>query len=363
MKRAFLILIVILMFIMWGYPASASDLPYIHELSLFLSGQKISPSGLIFRHVNDNHYVFFKKQMSVYRTNYRKMQIMPLQKWQKEWDPGADMDLCFYPFAGPDFINAYLVYPGAKTYILVGLEKGGGVPSLSRMSKTNIHKGMDMLVQGFRIFMKLNFYRTLGMQVDLDKSPFTGTVPHILAQMGMLDLVPVAAYKVVMNSSGMLSYSVLKEGDYSDSTAIDFRNSNGEMKRVVYLQLDLSDGSLVNHENWAVWLKNIGPCVGIMKAASYLLHMHGFEIMRNVVLSNMQVIVQDDSGIPYRLIKSKYDITLFGDYNAPNSVFPTRIQQDLIEAHKSLKKHPLDFQFSYNMKGGLRNLMVAKRKK
>ncbi len=343
--------------------ASAGDEQYLKDLSLFLAGTNVSQESKLNNLKKMSEYPVFKKAMRDYCHHYNKILVRPLQAWQKKWIPHDNHDICFYPFAGADLINAYLIYPDAKTYILIGLEKGGGIPDLTKMSRTNIRKGMQMMVKGFSVFMKINFYRTIDMQWDLDHSTFIGTVPHILSQMGMFGLTPTAAYSVKMGSTGELEFTPLEAGKYSTSTALDFIDRHGEKKRVIYLKLDISDGSLSEKTNWSAWLENMGPCAGIMKAASFLLHMKEFGLMRKIVLKNMDVIVQEDSAMPYQFLKGKYDITFFGQYTGPNGLFPSRKQPDLIEAYKRSEVQPLDFPFCYNHADKTRNMQLARKKR
>jgi hypothetical protein len=181
--------------------------------------------------------------------------------------------------------------------------------------------------------------------------------------MGMLQLVPLSASRVVLTPYGKLEFKPLKKGEFASSVSVDFRTPEGELKRVIYIQLDLSDEALKKNPGWATWLESLPPSSGILKAASYLLHMQGFERMRSVVLRKMDVLVQDDSGMPFHWFKNNYEVTLFGKYEGPNSLFPSRIQPDLIRAYETSEKHPMDFQFNYNMKNGLRNMMLIKKKK
>ena len=348
--------------ILFTASASASEDRYLRDLSLFLAGTNVSRESPLNNLKKMSEYPMFKKAMRDYYYHYNGIVASPLQVWQKKWIPHDGHDICFYPFAGADLINAYLVYPDAKTYILIGLEKGGGVPDLGKMSRTNIRKGMRMMVKGFSVFMRINFYRTLDMQWDLDHSPFTGTIPHILAQMGMYGLTPTAAYSVNLGKNGDLEFLPLAAGKYSASTAIDFTDPHGGKKRVVYLKLDISDGSLAEKPGWSAWLDNIGSCACIMKAASYLLHMKEFGKMRQIILKNMDVIVQEDSAMPYQYLKDRYEVTIFGKYTGPNMIFPSRKQSDLREAYKLTNVYPLDFPFCYNRADKTRNMQLAKKK-
>ena len=79
------------------------------------------------------------------------------------------------------------------------------------------------------------------------------------------------------------------------------------------------------------------------------------------MLEHSEVIVQDDSGIPYRLFdKSRWDISLFGTYRYPLPGMGVYPQQDLIRAYAGGSEH-LPFAYGYGPKTAARasGLMVA----
>ena len=73
----------------------------------------------------------------------------------------------------------------------------------------------------------------------------------------------------------------------------------------------------------------------LLKSASFLLHSKNFAVMRNYLLKNADLIVQDDSGIPYyRYREHKWTVDLYGQYQRPGSPFTSMLQQDLLDAYQ-----------------------------
>jgi hypothetical protein len=102
----------------------------------------------------------------------------------------------------------------------------------------------------------------------------------------------------------------------------------------------------------------------LLKSASYLLHGDHFRAVRKELLANADVIVEDDTGLPYKMIKDKgFDISLFGQYEQPVKLFEGRYQSDLDAAYAlSGNSEPLPFPFGYNWrKGGKSGLLLAQR--
>ena len=97
-----------------------------------------------------------------------------------------------------------------------------------------------------------------------------------------------------------------------------------------------------------------------MKSASYLLHTEHFSTMRSIILEASSVILQDDSGLPYRLLsRPEWQVTLFGRYGRPIADFNYGFQPDLEAAYADAP--PLPFTFGYHWRDGNSGVMLAVR--
>jgi hypothetical protein len=85
-----------------------------------------------------------------------------------------------------------------------------------------------------------------------------------------------------------------------------------------------------------------------LKAASYLCFRDTFSKIRNIILDNASQVVTDPSGIPYKYLKSKFDVKLYGEYNGPIKLFAERNQPDLKQAIDSIKPGRLPFKYGYH---------------
>ena len=66
---------------------------------------------------------------------------------------------------------------------------------------------------------------------------------------------------------------------------------------------------------FSIGLVRTGPPARLIKSASYLLHDAQFSKTRAMVLDSADVLVQDDTGIPYRFInQSPWQVKLYGKY-------------------------------------------------
>jgi hypothetical protein len=89
-----------------------------------------------------------------------------------------------------------------------------------------------------------------------------------------------------------------------------------------------------------------------------LLHSGGFTTVRDFLLANSAVMVQDDSGIPLTYYDAKkWDLQPFGRYLGPIGVFPGRYQAKYAVLFR--KSRPIDFGIGYRWRSNESNLLLA----
>jgi hypothetical protein len=85
--------------------------------------------------------------------------------------------------------------------------------------------------------------------------------------------------------------------------------------------------------------------------------------IRNYILDNSNLVLQDDTGVPFRDFEaSKWDVQLFGAYSHPDRPFQREYQRDLAKAFQA-KANARELGFSLRYGAGRRSssLMLAQR--
>jgi hypothetical protein len=155
------------------------------------------------------------------------------------------------------------------------------------------------------------------------------------------------------------------EAMFSPGLDIEFLTEDNKVKHLYYYSFDLSD---VNPkiDNFFKWVSSFGQHHTMLKAASYLNSREYFSKTRNYILNSSNLIVQDDSGIPYKyFVNGKWNINLFGIYKRVIPLFSTRIQPDMVAAYRDTSKlitSKLPFGIGYNTAFGETNLQVFYKK-
>ncbi len=125
-----------------------------------------------------------------------------------------------------------------------------------------------------------------------------------------------------------------KRGERPDGFEIVFRrNGEQEQRTLTYLRLDMGF-ALKEDSAFLKYLHGQERPKVLLKSASFLLHSKNFAVMRNYLLKNADLVVQDDSGIPYyRYREHNWTVDLYGQYQRPGAPFTAMLQQDLLDAY------------------------------
>ena len=267
------------------------------------------------------------------------------------------VDLVFYPFSGADFLYPITIFPDADTYILCGLEKTGS--QIGTDIKTN-YAQYDSYRKALKSFLKHSYFITLMMKDDLDNENIDGVCPVLTMLMATADyeIISIKNEKIDENgnliaadrSGNVMEYKFFKKGSKHEQTLYYFstnvRNTDFDPNFKKYLDITLPKHTVGTY----------------LKAASYMMHWTTFSDIRNYILDNSLVVIQDDSGIAYKHFDDRFDITLYGIYKHPLPSFDKRTYQpDLMKAYteNADKVKTLPFYIGYNEPS---NWLCARRK-
>jgi len=276
---------------------------------------------------------------------------------------GSDISTCrtmLYPFSGPDFLNAYLLFPRCDTYVLFGLEAPGTVPQLESLSADEAGLFLKDMRVALTDFLERNYFITSRMAKQLHTPRLKGVLPLMLASMGLVD---VRILSVEPFDLGPGSEATRRAGRRAQGVKITFSHAQvAKPQTLYYLSLDATDKALAANPEFLPFLAQFGSSVTFLKSASYLLHGSEFAGTRKVLLDSTDLLVQDDTGIPYRYLRDRgFEVRLFGRYARPIRDFNYGYQHDLAAAYRtSGKVADLPFPFGYHWQDGRSGLILAR---
>ncbi len=253
-----------------------------------------------------------------------------------------------YPFSGPDFFNAYWMFPDCETFVMFGLEHPGDVPDIEAMTE----KQLQRLIADTRIatadLFKRNYFITDHMARHLRTPHLRGVVPLVMISMTMSGLEILRV--VPKDIERLRTRQVAGEAPMREfkGVTIEFRvpGSPG-VRRMHYFSLDVTNNGLRHYPEFVDYLRSLGPTTTFIKSASYLLHGGNFSVIHNTLLDVSGFIVQDDSGFPYGSLARNWEVKLYGRYGKPIPPFQRAFQVSLAREWQARQPDPLPFTFGY----------------
>ena len=225
----------------------------------------------------------------------------------------------FYPFGGADIIYPLITFPQVTQITLVGLENLGSVPNAKQNTLLIASKDVKSL-------LKRSFFITEQMLTNN-----FGILNLLLEQLQLLKVQnvlievfdPIAKeIKIKFTYQGIeRTVSYFKQNMIDDKISLDFLKS--------------------------LQSQNFVEAV-LLKSTIYTIHQKEFSQIRNYILENSSIIVQDDSGIPLKALNNKeFEIKKYGYYEKPYGKEFKHYTQKILKDKPSEDQSKLSFCFGY----------------
>lgn len=285
-----------------------------------------------------------------------------------------------YPFSGPDFFNAYWLFPDCENYVLFGLEHIGDVPDVEGVAERDVGRLLGDVRASVSDLLDRNYFITENMSRQLRTAQLRGVTPLLIIPMALSDveilrIVPHDLPRQV-RARGAIPATAAAEANPPTATevataltgptkkiakarapmrqlngiTIEFRKPGSTtVQRLHYFTLDATDNGLEHYPEFITFINGLAPTSTFLKAASYLLHGREFQKLRNTLLNVSEFLVQDDTGLPFWTLQPKrWDIRLYGKYETPIPPFERTFQATLDKAYRAARPDPLPFEFGYS---------------
>ena len=272
-----------------------------------------------------------------------------------------------YPFSGPDFLNAYTFFPEHSRYVFFSLERPGSLPDLESVTLLQFTKLLQDVRSAFRDIFERNYFITSYMTKQLTTPWIRGTVPVMTIMMALMNRRVVRIEPLDLFPDLTQAYDTpdgKRPRVMMRAVRIEFTNPNSTgTQQLYYVSLDATDKALEFYPDFMTWIGQYKPATVLLKSASYLLHDNQFAKTRSMLLEAADVVVQDDTGIPYRFIsQNPWQVKLYGRYHRPIRPLSYAYQKDLETAYNSRPEQiPLPFPFGYHWRGQQSGLIIAHR--
>ena len=290
---------------------------------------------------------------------FDERQLSKIRAWAPQALGAAYQDTgpLYYMFSGPDFLYANAFFPNASTYILCGTEPVGPIPDIAKMSPHILPSALANLRKSLDSVLSFSFFITKNMKVDLRQTQLNGTLPILYIFLARAGCTIDSVTTVALDRTG----NFVPEGKgTTPGVKIVFFGPSGHQQTLYYFTTDLADWAVKANPGFMKFCEQQGQGVTLLKAASYLMHSNNFSQVRDFLLTHSRLILQDDSGIPFRFFAAdKWNLRHVGRYIGPINRFLEHGQLDLAKQNGASNPPPLDFSFGYQWQPSRSSLMIA----
>ncbi|WP_321474265.1 hypothetical protein [uncultured Paludibaculum sp.] len=312
------------------------------------------------------------KQMDEAWARFEKRRKVGMAAFQKSELTGAPVDgsPIWYPFSGGDALTMLTFFPGHTTYVMAALEPPGRVPKAAQLEQLDLAKELPLIANTLSSLLGKSFFVTREMDRQLRGQVTDGVAEPmliILARMGY----QINNHKYVqLDESGKLIPRTLEEKraafGKNRGLVLEIQRDGEDPATLTYISLNLDDAHMKDNQPFKTYVAGLGKSCTLLKSTSYMMHSDGFKAIRQMVLDDSALIVQDDSGVPWKYFtQDEWQVQLYGDYVSPfGRDFQFRTQKDLRAAYEENRKSvkPLNFRMGYGAGKVESNLQVARRK-
>ena len=310
------------------------------------------------KNIDAQDWTNYVKLIQVNWEQYQQSIGQPMMVWSateiKDQHPTV-----FYPFSGPDFTTLYQMYPDKDYYVMAALQRAERLVDLNQLSPKVSAQTLEVLGSAWNSFGQYGYFITEYLYKYLSQNNVkigATTLMSSFLQLHQFSIQKIVPIQIADNGSII----ELHEDQNWDSVRFYLVKDGREVK-LDYLKMDLSNAGILKTPKNNLFLKQATTNPVLLKASSHLPQHPNFTKVRDTILENAPVIVQDETGIDYAPLNMRFDTTLYGEFNKAYRVF-SGYNKDLAKAYITRDDEKiLPFRIGY-FKDGNYALIVARRK-
>lgn len=328
----------------------------INDLARFLAGMPGGRSSDLLALRETAFWQTHQDRMNGLWSSFASNHLSKIRGWRGQISDISSPSVLFYPFSGPDFVYADALFPGARDYVLCGLEPVNRIPNPAALSAAENATSLGSLYGSLTTVLHYSFFITKDMRTEFASGQFRGVLPRLYVFLARTGHDIESVQPISLNNTPVAWSSTVP------GVHITARSGFGGRKNIFYFTANLANGG--SGSRVMSFANSRGTPVTFIKSASYLLHDGGFSNIRQFILNNSRAVLQDPSGVPHRFYaKGGWDITYYGNYVRTLDMFRSNYQADLAAAYKNPANQikALPFGIGYVFSPGETSLIVARK--
>lgn len=336
----------------------AAPVTHIQETAILLSGSALKdglPPAL-----DTPQWNLYSQQVRANWTQYVMKIANPMMAWSQKEVP-AFRETVFYPFSGPDFSTVYQMYPHARRYVMVALQRAYQPIDLRTLSPSTLDQTLTALMSAWENYGRDGFFVTEYLDQYMYKNQVRIGASTLLATTLKLQRFVISeVVPIDWNDKGEIIELPAATKEWA---SVRFKlTKEGRPVTLDYLRIDLSNKGLTASPKNYTQIKQLATHPTLFKAASHLPQNKTFSMVADAVAQQAPFIVQDETGIQYSTLAAAFDTRLYGNFERSHRLF-NAYQRDLVQAFNDRKDiRPLNFRMGY-FKDGTYAVITATRKR
>lgn len=306
------------------------------------------------------------KEMSALISEYKKSWVDVATPFIAKLIPKNIPDKVVYPFGGGDLLGALATYPDATEYTTVSLEQAADVRKVDTILPFKLKGELARYRNHLAKLFEKAHSRTDNLDIG-SKSDFPGQIVFSLVALEVYGYEPTSLRYFTFNSDGTLKY--LEESDIKREVAkakasgkspdeavfgnmeLRFKKrgeAGAKTKILRHVVFNLDDWHMKADPSLQKHLESKGKIAAMTKAATHLLWLDSFSIVRNYLLSHTDFMISDSTGVPPRFARAAGFVQdTYGTFVGP-AEFGSPGKKDSDELVKLFKTNPhVDVPFRY----------------
>jgi hypothetical protein len=326
----------------------------------------------------DAHCKEMRERLTKFETKY----LSPASAFFATVRPAGLPTTVVYPFGGGDLVSALTVYPDAREITTLSLEHPGDPTRLAGLDARHLKSSLRLFRDAIRGLLVNNDSASTNM-MKLERGPIPGQLAFFMTGLVATGYEPVSLRYFKLGPDGAVIYltdaditaladtkakkikGAWVDTDYSsafDNMELTFRKKGAPSAQLIvhrHFSANLADNKLKGSPLLA-HLEAKGKVAVMTKAASYLLWLSDFKVIRDYLIGHLVFMASDSTGIPPRFAKPAGLVqTTYGSFDGS---FLDESASDNDAFRKLWKAQPtrkLPFRFGYPDSAGHVHLMLT----
>ena len=302
------------------------------------------------------YWEMYREFIDISWKKLKQQRLDKITKWREQEIASVDTltHTVFYPFSGPDFLTVSVLFPKADTFILLGLEPVGALPDFSRMTPDQQQNYLSFFSNSLSDIFGKSYFITRKMLNDFQTQKVNGLLSVLCFFIKKLNY-EIADMRYIYKDN---THQIKEMNYHSKSMCKSFgikitAIKDSCAKTIYYFRYNVTDKFFNDSSTFYHHLAHYHHYATYIKSASYLLHNPFMKNMRQLILKNSVIILQDDTGVPYKYLAdtSIWNLRLYGEYDKPVKDFKKMgYQPDLAKKMKeeSTRIPKLPFHLGYH---------------